>query len=406
MPSTQTSNATPVRHCVRCGRATELGRCPVDQAPTVVAQPRYREELDAGTVIAERYEIVDKLAAGGYDTIYRARHATTGHHIALKVMEPLPGDDLVTTARRFFREAAATARLGHPNTVRVFDFGQTDYGELYLAMELLKGRSVAARLQRTVRRGRVMTPRMVGIIGVGVLRSLGEAHAMGIVHRDLKPENVILHEAGPADLAVKVVDFGVARDTAAPMTRPGTVIGTATHMAPEQVTGNDEVDHRADLCAVGVMLYECITGHLPFQADNSYMMAMAHVIDEPPPVSDTVPGLKDSALEQVIAKALAKKPAERWQTALQMRRALLKAIDKEDLFMIDEAFQSSMFAAEELEAADRQGRENTEFAGSSLPPDERPTQRDGQQAPVSSAPAQRGNPLRMPSFAPRKKGGE
>jgi len=339
-PTDQAENALQ-RFCVRCGRGSSNSRCEFDRAPTIVTEPRHRETLPVGTLLDDRYEILSSLATGAYGTVYRGRHVTTGHLIGVKVLHPLPGDDHVTTARRFFREAAATARLGHPNTVRVFDFGQSDHGELFLAMELLRGTSVARRLRRYHRQGRVMTPRLAAMIGVGVLRSLGEAHSCGIIHRDLKPSNVILHEAGPNDLAIKVVDFGVARDATAPMTAPGTRIGTASHMSPEQVAGGD-IDHRADLYSVGVLLYQCLTGTLPFEHANAMKLAAMHVTEPAEPLGNRVQALAGTSIERVVMCALEKDPALRWQSAYDMRRALLDSVQKEDLFMIDDAFRSSI----------------------------------------------------------------
>lgn len=400
------------RHCVRCGLATDAPLCPNDRAPTVLAKPKFRDSIPEGAVLHDRYRIGALLARGSYGSVYQAENMSTGHFVAIKALDPMPGDDLVTTARRFFREAAATSRLSHPNTVRVFDFGQTDHGELFLAMELLRGQSVAARLQRTIGRGRVMTPRLVAMIGVGVLRSLAEAHAVGLVHRDLKPENVFLHEAGPDDLVVKVVDFGVAMDRTSPMTVPGTQVGTATHMSPEQVAGG-EVDHRADIYSVGVLLYECLAGTLPFEGNNAYLMAMAHVLEAPRPLSEFVPRLAGTAIEAVLTRALQKKPSDRWQSALDMRRALLAAVGKDDLYLLDSSFQSSMLPAEDVT---RSAMRISEMPTAQIPR-AKPTEDEGYlDEPVNSnelvspderppaLPAKkRTDSLKIPVFAPRPK---
>ena len=285
--------------------------------------------------------MIRRIGAGSYGSVYEGQHRYTGHPVAIKVLDVSELDDHVAAARRFFREAAATSRLSHPNTVRVFDFGQADGGQLFLVMERLEGSSVSGRLRSQSRRGRVMSVRMAAMVGVGALASLGEAHANGLIHRDIKGENIFLHRAGPDDLVIKVLDFGIARDEADPITMQGTMLGTPTHMSPEQVASG-QVDARSDLYSLGVVLYECLTGDVPFDDPSPMRIAAMHVIEELPPIGSKVAFLEGTKLAAVVERALAKRPEDRWQTAVEMRSALLVAAGLQDLYLLDSAFKSSM----------------------------------------------------------------
>jgi len=316
---------TAVRICPRCRTtvAEDVIACPNDGR-----RPVSREVFEAagsdpllGATLADRYTIVDRVGAGGMGTVYRAEQAPLGREVALKVLRKELGRDAETVAR-FTREARLLSQLRHPNTVAILDFGQSEEGLLYLAMELLEGEMLSARLRQ---RGALPVEEAVRI-AAGVLRSLDEAHARGIVHRDLKPDNIYLARVHgrPEDAeVVKVVDFGIAKirdgelaqglDPVA--TQEGTVFGTPRYMSPEQAQGRS-LDGRSDLYAVGVLLFHMLTGQAPFTDDDAVIVMAHHIKTEPPGVRRLAPERAiPESLEILVARALAKGPDERPQTA-------------------------------------------------------------------------------------------
>jgi serine/threonine protein kinase len=318
-------NLSTMRYCPRCGNVTDQASCPKDGTPTVRRVEGERRGLTKGDVIGGRYRIVGELGRGGFGTVFDAVHATTGHSVAVKVMTPMGSDDGEEASRRFFQEASATSKLSHPNTVRVYDFGQTDGGDLFLAMERLTGETLQALLQRLAAAGQAMSEQQAVEIANDVLRSLGEAHAHGLVHRDLKPANVFLHTIPGGEQVVKVLDFGIAKDADAGMTQAGKALGTPTHMSPEQALGKP-VDGRTDLYALGILLFECLAGELPYWADSPLAVVMKHVTEQVPSLAVRTQGRVRPALAGVVEKAMAKEPGDRWQNALEMRAALQAAL--------------------------------------------------------------------------------
>ncbi len=318
-----------MRVCPECRRKTEALTCPLDGTPTM-DEALLRESADPliGRVLAGRYRVLEPLGHGAMGRVYVADQITMRRRVALKVIraETLAAvADRLNLVRRFQREALAASRLRHPNTVQVHDYGSTEDGVLFLVMELLEGAPLARVLQREGR----LTPERAVRIGVQVLRSLAEAHAQGIVHRDLKPENIMLtRPAGEADF-VKVLDFGIAKvalpgtgDSA--MTHSGIVLGTPVYMAPEQGMGRG-VGPAADLYALGVILYECLTGRVPFSAETALGVMMKHVQEPVPPlVRDGSPPDVTPALEELVLALLAKRPEDRPGPAMQVA-ALLEA---------------------------------------------------------------------------------
>ena len=269
--------------------------------------------------------MVGVLGRGGFGTVYEAEHVTTGHPVALKILVANPGHEDDELARRFFQEAATTSRLSHPNTVRVFDFGQSERGDLFLAMERLVGETLIDVLARCAADGERMSEEDAVEVGVAILRSLGEAHAHGLVHRDLKPANIFLHQVAGGEGIVKVLDFGIVKDVDAHMTQAGKALGTPTHMSPEQAMGK-AIDGRSDLYALGVLLYECLSGTLPFYAESPLAIVMMHVTEPPQPLEQRCPGVVRPAIARVVERALCKDPGERWADAATMRSALQKAL--------------------------------------------------------------------------------
>lgn len=314
-----------MRTCLQCGRETDDLHCPADGMATYVQGARPASAvLTEGTVFAARYRINGVLGRGGMGAVYDAQHTGTGHAVAIKTLLLDSAGD-VTALRRFFQEARMTAALQHPNTVRVFDFGQSDEGVVYLAMERLRGETLADLQVRLDAQHKRMTQEEAGRIAIDVLRSLAEAHQAGLVHRDLKPANIYLHDMGTGERVVKVLDFGIAKSNDAHLTKTGTSIGTPSYMSPEQVMSG-EVDGRSDLYALGVILYGCVVGTLPFQADSSYSMMMKHVAEPAPDLNALrLPGITP-AFASIVQKAMEKKPEDRFATAQAMRVALEQAL--------------------------------------------------------------------------------
>jgi serine/threonine protein kinase len=276
-----------------------------------------REILDG------QFRIVQRIGAGGMGSVYRAHEPSMGREVAIKILHPnLKGrSDLVS---RFRREARAMSQLKHPNTVRVFMYGELEDGSLYIVMEMLEGKN----LNQTVRKGGPMAPSRAIPIVCAACRALHEAHEMGIVHRDLKPENIFVCEQPEKDYA-KVLDFGLAKVTEAQMrpgsmilTQEGMVFGTPEFMSPEQARGST-LDARSDIYSLACILYEALTGKLPFIAKTPMEYVGKHVTAPPIPLSERVEGRTfPEGLGKVIEKALAKNPADRFQTALELSEAL------------------------------------------------------------------------------------
>ncbi len=265
-----------------------------------------------GQTVSGRFAVLDHLGDGGMGIVYKARQEPIGRMVALKVLLSSVASDERTT-QRFLNEARIISALKSPHTVTLIDFGQTDDGKLYIAMEYLGGGQLTQLM-----RGRRLKQVAALEIARQICASLAEAHAQDIIHRDLKPDNVLLDEVEGEDFVVKVVDFGLAKlnlPTDAMLTAPGTRLGTAEYMSPEQAFAQP-LDHTTDLYALGVILYEMITGHLPFEAENPMAMYVAHKSQVPAPMSTMAPNLRvDDEVEALVQKLLAKKPAGRPESA-------------------------------------------------------------------------------------------
>jgi serine/threonine protein kinase len=299
--------------------------CPFCRAAIVPAQP---DGAPADPLIGETikgtYLVQELIGGGGMGKVYKATQISLGRPVALKLLRPSFQFD-VTIAQRFHREARASSRLHHPNVIAVLDFGQTEDGLLFMAMEYVRGRNLYALLNQDFP---LAEDRVVHLVAQ-ILSALAEAHASGIVHRDLKPENVMVEARRDEPELVKVLDFGIAKvhevaagDTR--LTQTGVICGTPNYMSPEQASLLP-LDSRSDLYSVGVILYELLTGHHPFRATTPPAMAQAHVVEPPPPMAQRCsPGHTVSpALEAVAMRALQKNPDQRFQTAEEMRRELL-----------------------------------------------------------------------------------
>jgi eukaryotic-like serine/threonine-protein kinase len=263
-----------------------------------------------GRVLAGQFRIESLLGQGGMGSVYRGTQLSVNRAVAIKLITATSPDQ-EELVKRFRREAEATARLSHPNTVRLFDFGVSDTHELYMIMELLEGCDLAAHLQNC---GSMPLTEALHVARQ-VLCALSEAHTLGIVHRDLKPGNVFLSRVQGGEIFVKVMDFGIAgieqaRDTQR-LTRTGAVIGTPAYMSPEQAQGR-AVDTRSDLYSLGVMLFEMLTGRLPFEADTFVSLLLAHVTQPPPRLAEVVPDFPQlAAVQGLLDLLLAKTPEAR-----------------------------------------------------------------------------------------------
>ncbi|RMH44050.1 MAG: serine/threonine protein kinase [Deltaproteobacteria bacterium] len=277
-----------------------------------------REAL-VGQVLAGRYEITRQIGVGGMGAVYEARHTLIGKRVAVKVLLDKYANKEQVIAR-LEQEARLASSIGHPNIVDITDFGETADGRRFVVMEYLEGASLSRRLADE---GPMPAPRIAHIC-VQIASALGAAHKKGIVHRDVKPDNVFLIARDDDPDVVKVVDFGISKalrpadddGAASPrLTQTGMVLGTPLYMSPEQARGDEQLDHRIDIYALGVIMYELATGQVPFTGTN-YLNIISQVLSQPPrPPREVRPDLDiPPALEAIILKALAKDPAERYQT--------------------------------------------------------------------------------------------
>jgi hypothetical protein len=272
-----------------------------------------------GKVIDGRYVVDGVLGAGGMGMVFRARHKFTGGTLAVKVLKPELAADPEIQAR-FLAEARAANTIGHPNIAQVIDAGRSPDGILYLAMELLIGRS----LREPIARGELKPTEMRSVLSE-LLDALSAAHARGFVHRDLKPENVFLVVTPNGSMA-KLLDFGIAKvidaqNVASVRTATGSMLGTPAYMSPEQIANPSNVDARTDLWAVGVMVYEMLTGRLPFPGSTVGELMVAVATQHPRSIKHFMPTASPQ-LEQFFARALAREPSARFQSASEMRTAL------------------------------------------------------------------------------------
>lgn len=265
-----------------------------------------------GDVIGGRYELGGQLGAGGMARVHLAHDRLLDREVAIKVLSEQYAAD-PQFVERFRREASAAAGLNHPNIVAVYDRGEAN-GSYYIVMEYLSGPDL-----KQVIRDRAPLPPVEAIdYALQFLAALGAAHKRDVIHRDVKPQNAMVGEDGH----LKVTDFGIARAGAqSGMTEAGSVIGTAQYLSPEQARG-DEVTAASDCYAVGIVLYEMLTGRVPFDAERPVAVAMKQISDPPTPPSDIVQSIPHS-LEGVVLHSLAKRPSERYRTAEEFSRALL-----------------------------------------------------------------------------------
>jgi eukaryotic-like serine/threonine-protein kinase len=277
-----------------------------------------------GQTLAGKYLIEELIKRGGMGAVYRGKHVMMDKTVAVKVLRPsLAGDDMVVA--RFSREAKAASRISHPHAVSVTDFGEAETGVVFLVMEYLDGRTLKDIIRSE---GPMPLSRAVEITRQ-VSGALDAAHQQGVVHRDLKSDNIMLSQTNGGDWA-KVLDFGIAkiqqpegvRDN--DITAANLVIGTPQYMSPEQCSQTSPADARSDVYALGVIVYEMLAGRVPFTGESPTVIMMKQVQDPPPSILDTRPDLPTS-VDKLIERALAKKPADRFQTAGELSEALTQA---------------------------------------------------------------------------------
>ena len=316
-----------MRTCPQCNHVCDATHqfCPSCGFPIGKVAPNVEDPL-IGRTLPGGFVILELIGVGGMGRVYRAEQTALGRTVAVKIVHPhLAGEE--NAVARFITEARAASRLNHPNSVAVIDFGKTNDGQLYLVMEYLRGKDLARVAYED---GPLPIKRIVDVLRQ-VLAALSEAHHLEIIHRDLKPENIILEPVRAGGDFVKVVDFGLAKmrveEKAPSITSPGIVCGTPEYMSPEQGRG-DPLDPRSDLYAVGVIMYQLLTGRLPFEADTPTQVVLMHLSKAPPNPRDVAPERNlAKPLVDVVLKALSKEANDRYSTADEFSAALGAAME-------------------------------------------------------------------------------
>ena len=318
--------------CPRCGRQfpDDVHVCPDDFTP-LRADPTLADvPIDPliDRVFDGKYRLDQPLGGGGMGTVYRATHLLIDRPVAVKVLsQRFVGDE--TAQQRFRREARASGRVQHPNAVAVNDFGATEDGWLYIVMELLEGQTLRDLLAREAP---LDSARAVSFM-LQASAAVGAAHDAGLIHRDLKPANIFIEQRPNFAAVVKVLDFGVAKfaveehdDDYKTLTQVGAIIGTPRYMSPEQCSGAAPLTPASDVYSLGIILYEMLTGAVPFSAETPLAVALKHVSEPPVPPREVVAAIP-AELERVVLHALAKEPRARPADANEFRRELSTVAD-------------------------------------------------------------------------------
>lgn len=279
-------------------------------------------ETLVGKVLADRYEIESEIGRGARGIVYKARQPEPEPIVAIKVLF----DDMIyddTAFERFSWEAHSATLLSHPNIINVFDFGLTDEGSAYLAMECLDGEN----LQDVLDRERKLPLRRGLKIFIQIADALAHAHSQGIMHRDIKPENIILMRGGDQTDFIKIVDFGIAKSFSAlpgaDLATADQLIGSPAYMSPEQCVGERHIDARSDIYSLGCLMYAALTGVLPIGGATPEETMSRHMSVDPPPLAQACPGaLIPANVQEVVMKCLKKFPEARYQTMLQLKSDL------------------------------------------------------------------------------------
>ena len=309
--------------------------CPTDAARLVTPSQMSSPSVEGADPLVglrfDKYRIIERIGEGGMGLVYQAEHTVIEKRVAMKVLRE-DFSKRPEVVERFRQEAKSASRIGHENIVDISDFGTTPFGQSYFVMEMLDGEDLANVLARETF---ISSERAIDIV-LQCCRALGAAHSKGIVHRDMKPENIFLtaRSNGLGDF-VKIVDFGIAKmsDIETPgepgrkLTKTGMIFGTPEYMSPEQAAGK-ALDHRVDIYALGVILFEVTTGRVPFVGDSFMGILTQHMFEDPPSLAEVNPQVTvELELTAVIAKALSKDPDQRYATMADLADALLAARD-------------------------------------------------------------------------------
>ena len=313
--------------CPRCARQfpDDVYVCPDDFTPLRADETIADVLIDPliGRVFDNKYRLDERLGGGGMGTVYRATHLMIERPVAVKVLsQRFVGDE--TAQQRFRREARASGRMQHPNAVMVNDFGATEDGWLYIVMELLEGQTLRDLLAREA----PLDPARAVSFMMQTCSAVGAAHEAGLIHRDLKPANIFIEQRPNLAAVVKVLDFGVAKfvveehdDDYNTLTQVGAIIGTPRYMSPEQCSGVAPLTPASDVYSLGIILYEMLTGSVPFSAETPLAVALKQVTEAPVPPRGVIPAIP-AELERVVLHALAKDPRARPADANELRHEL------------------------------------------------------------------------------------
>ena len=307
--------------CVNCGQQVEGAHrfCPGcgTRSPDL---PSLADQIE-GRTLNDKYRVLSRIGSGSMGTVYLAEHIGLRKKVALKILhQSLQVNE--DSLQRFQREGIAAGQFSHPNAIQIFDFDQADGRTFYLAMEYVQGES----LQAFMLRNSPLPPKDAVDLARQILGVLAEAHRHGIVHRDLKPENIMITEGTLGERSIKVLDFGLSKLLNRPLqslqTQTGMILGTPMYMSPEQCAGND-VDHRSDLYSLALILFELLSGELPFKGRMVSEILIERTTETPRPLLESVAGLElPMDLDQILRKALEPQPVDRFQSARELLDAL------------------------------------------------------------------------------------
>lgn len=314
-----------------------------------MAEPSRTTDPLIGRTINDRFEIIGLIARGGMGKVYRAQQKPLGREVALKVLDPRhSGEEDPDFQARFFLEASTAAKLTHPNTVTVFDYGKTAEDVYFIVMEMVEGRTLSS----IVKHGGAVSPQSAIHIAVQIARSLREAHSIGVIHRDLKPANVLITQHADEESFVKVLDFGLVKDLSEDqdLTQQGMFMGSPKYMSPEQIQGAP-IDSRTDVYSLGVLLYYMLTARVPFEGSTQVQTLMAHIKNDAPPMTRQDGATVPEELQAIVFRCLRKDPDGRFSSMNDLIGALKAAASMLGTPMLVSAELTGEFDASGIHAA-------------------------------------------------------